>query len=226
MFTGIVAAVGRIQSVVPLGGAQAGVRLTIDAGVLGLDDVALGDSIAIQGACMTVIAKHGNAFDVEVSRESLRLTAGLHEPGEVNLEKALRANDRLGGHLVSGHVDGLGEVIRFAPAGESHELVIRAPRELAKYLAYKGSITVNGVSLTVNRVRDMADDAAGNVDGNSALTSAGIPAGISTRGTEISINLIPHTIAVTTLRHLAPGRKVNLEIDLIARYVERMMSAK
>jgi riboflavin synthase len=202
MFTGIVAAVGRIQQVTPLGGAEAGVRLSIDAAALGLDDVAIGDSIAIQGACMTVVAKSGTAFDVEVSRESLRLTAGLGEAGEVNLEKAMRPMDRLGGHMVSGHVDGLGEVVKFAPVGESHELVIRAPRELAKYLAYKGSITVNGVSLTVNRVEDVA------------------------AGAEISINLIPHTIAVTTLRNLAPGHRLNLEIDLIARYVERMLTAK
>ena len=214
MFTGIVAAVGRIAQVTPLGGAAAGVRLAIDAGTLGLDDVVIGDSIAIEGACLTVIARHGNVFEVEVSRESLRLTAGLGAPGEVNLEKALRANDRLGGHLVSGHVDGLGEVIRFAPVGESHELVIHAPRELAKFLACKGSITVNGVSLTVNSVTDRD---AGAAPEHLAQASA---------GTEISINLIPHTIAMTTLRHLAPGRKVNLEIDLIARYVERMLTAR
>lgn len=202
MFTGIVASVGRIETVTSLGGAEAGVRLTINAGALGLDDVGIGDSIAIQGACMTVIAKRDATFEVDVSRESLRLTAGLGAPGEVNLEKALRANDRLGGHLVAGHVDGLGAVIRFAPVGESHELVIRAPRDLARFLAYKGSITVNGVSLTVNAVADVA------------------------AGAEISINLIPHTIAMTTLRHLAAGHRVNLEIDLIARYVERMLTAK
>ena len=214
MFTGIVAAVGRITRVTPLGGAEAGARLTIEAGALGLDDVALGDSIAIEGACMTVIAKTAGTFDVEVSRESLRLTAGLGEPGEVNLEKALRPMDRLGGHMVSGHVDGLGQVVKFAPVGESHQLVIRAPRALAKFLAYKGSITVNGVSLTVNRVDDVP-----------ARMDAGTGAGTSA-GAEISINLIPHTIAVTTLRHLKPGQPVNLEIDLIARYVERMLTAK
>jgi riboflavin synthase len=202
MFTGIVAAVGRIQQATPLGGADAGVRLTIEAGALGLDDVAIGDSIAIEGACMTVVAKRGTTFDVEVSRESLSKTAGLTGAGDVNLEKAMRPTDRLGGHMVSGHVDGQGAVVSFSPVGESHELVIRAPRELAKYLAYKGSITVHGVSLTVNRV----------VDGGA--------------GADISINLIPHTVAVTTLRHLAPGRSVNLEIDLIARYVERMLTAK
>ena len=205
MFTGIVAAVGRIDSVTPLGDQNtenAGVRLQIDAGGLDLSDVQIGDSIAIQGACMTVVALQPGRFDVEVSRESLDKTTGLAQPGRVNLEKALRLADRLGGHLVSGHVDGLGEVTHFAPVGESHELRVRAPRELARYLAYKGSVVVNGVSLTVNRVTDHAD------------------------GCEFSINLIPHTIEVTTLQDLRPGAKVNLEIDLIARYVERMLSAE
>ena len=200
MFTGIVAAVGRITEVRALGGADAGVRLVIDAGALGLDDVALGDSIAIQGACMTVVAHAGNTFEVEVSRESLSKTAGLGEAGEVNLEKALSLSTKLGGHLVAGHVDGLGEVRAFSPAGESWELVVRAPRRLAKYLAYKGSITVNGVSLTVNRVTDGPE------------------------GADFSINLISHTLAATTLKTLRPGTAVNLEIDLIARYVERMLS--
>ncbi|AYQ37585.1 riboflavin synthase [Burkholderia aenigmatica] len=200
MFTGIVAAVGRIESIRPLGAsADAGVRLTVLAGGLDLADVALGDSIAIQGACMTVIEKTDASFDVDVSRESLNRTVGLAEPGEVNLEKALRAHDRLGGHIVSGHVDGLGTVSRFAPVGESHELRIVAPRELGRYLAYKGSITVNGVSLTVNTVDDRAD------------------------GCEFSINLIPHTVEVTTLRHVKAGDTVNLEVDMIARYVERML---
>ena len=210
MFTGIVAAVGRIAKVSAIGGADAGVRLTVDAEAYAgadaarfdLSDVAIGDSIAIQGACMTVIAKTANTFDVDVSRESLNQTAGLDGAGDVNLEKALRPMDRLGGHMVSGHVDGLGAVVSFAPVGESHELVIRAPLELAKYLAYKGSITVNGVSLTVNRVTDVE------------------------QGAELSINLIPHTIAMTTLKHLQPGHRVNLEIDLIARYVERMLISK
>lgn len=207
MFTGIVAAIGRIVTVTSLGsGSDAGVRLTVDAATLPLDDVALGDSIAIQGACMTVIAKTASTFDVEVSRESLNKTAGLDGSGDVNLEKALRPMDRLGGHMVSGHVDGLGSVVSFVPVGESWELVIRAPRELAKYLAYKGSITVNGVSLTVNRVTDVAT--------------------ANESGADVSINLIPHTIAMTTLKHLKPGHRVNLEIDLIARYVERMLNAK
>lgn len=200
MFTGIVAAVGRIESITPLGAADAGVRLRIAAGGLDLSDVIIGDSIAIQGACMTVIAMAPDSFDVEVSRESLDKTVGLESTGRVNLEKALRLADRLGGHLVSGHVDGLGEVVHFAPVGESHELRIRAPRELARYLAYKGSVVVNGVSLTVNRVNDEAD------------------------GCVFSINLIPHTVEVTTLQELKPGARVNLEIDLIARYVERMLS--
>ncbi|WP_186141235.1 riboflavin synthase [Burkholderia gladioli] len=202
MFTGIVAAVGRIESIAPLGTeADAGVRLVVRAGGLDLGDVALGDSIAIQGACMTAIEATAETFTVDVSRESLNKTVGLSEPGEVNLEKALRAHDRLGGHIVSGHVDGLGTVTHFAPVGESHELRVLAPKALGKYLAYKGSITVNGVSLTVNAVKDLAD------------------------GCEFSINLIPHTVQVTTLRHLKAGSKVNLEIDMIARYVERMLGA-
>ncbi|MFC5428386.1 riboflavin synthase [Paraburkholderia denitrificans] len=201
MFTGIVAAVGRIESIKPLGaGADAGVRLTVDAGSLDLGDVQIGDSIAIQGACMTVIEKSATRFDVEVSRESLNHTVGLAATGDVNLEKALRAHDRLGGHIVSGHVDGLGTVTRFTPVGESHELRVLAPADVGRYLAYKGSVTINGVSLTVNSVDDRAD------------------------GCEFSINLIPHTVEVTTLRHLQAGSQVNLEIDLIARYVERMLS--
>jgi riboflavin synthase len=206
MFTGIVAAVGSIQSVKPLeGGSFAGVRLQIEAGGLGLDDVALGDSIAINGACMTVVEKVGNNFAVDVSRESLNRTAGLDQPGEVNLEKALTLAERLGGHLVSGHVDGLGTVHSFEPIGESFKLVVDAPQELGKYLAYKGSIVVNGVSLTVNSVEDTESEGA--------------------KVCRFSINLIPHTIAVTTLKHLHAGARVNLEIDLIARYVERMLSA-
>lgn len=200
VFTGIVAAVGRIEAVEPLGdGASAGVRLMVHAGALDLSDLAIGDSIAIQGACMTAVQVEGPRFAVEVSRESLSKTVGLDSPGEVNLEKALRLSDRLGGHLVSGHVDGLGEVARFEPVGESWLLAVRAPRELGKYLARKGSIAIDGVSLTVNSVRDEA------------------------AGTVFEINLIPHTIAATTLKALAPGARVNLEVDLIARYVERML---
>ena len=202
MFTGIVAAVGKIKNVTPLpGGHEAGVRLDIDAGPLPLADVALGDSIALNGACMTVVEKTADSFAVDVSRESLNCTAGLDAVGEVNLEKALTLNERLGGHLVSGHVDGLGTVRKFEPVGESYELVVEAPAALGKYLAFKGSIVVNGVSLTVNRVEDVAE------------------------GCRFSINLIPHTIQVTTLKHLTVGGKVNLEVDLIARYVERMLTA-
>lgn len=204
MFTGIVAAVGQITAVEPLakGGKEgdAGVRLQIAAGGLPLEDVALGDSIALNGACMTVISKTADSFTVDVSRESLNCTVGLDAPGEVNLEKALTLAERLGGHLVSGHVDGLGEVVHFAPVGESWRLDVLAPASLGKYFAYKGSVVINGVSLTVNSVAD------------------------SDAGCTISINLIPHTIAVTTLKHLKPGSRVNLEVDLIARYVERMLS--
>ena len=193
MFSGIVAAVGRIAHLQAL---EKGLRLTVEAPGLDLSDVALGDSIAHGGVCLTVIEKAGAAYKVDVSRETLDCTVGLDAPGEVNLEKALRLADRLGGHLVTGHVDGVGEVLKFERIGESHELVIRAPKPLAKYIARKGSITVSGVSLTVNRVDK----------------------------TDFSINLIPHTVAVTTLKHLQAGSKVNLEIDLVARYIERMMT--
>jgi riboflavin synthase len=198
MFSGIVAAIGRITRISPL---EQGARLTVDTAGLGLDDVVPGDSIANNGVCLTVVGIDGTSVLFDVSRETLNCTAGLDAPGEVNLEKALRLSDRLGGHLVSGHVDGVGTVRRFTPVGESHELVIVAPRALARYIARKGSITVQGVSLTVNSVADVND------------------------GCEFSINLIPHTVLVTTLRNLAPGSRVNLEIDLIARYAERMMVA-
>jgi riboflavin synthase len=204
MFTGIITGVGRIVAVHSLGSSlDHGKRLTIEAPAGYLDDVGLGDSIALNGACMTVTALDSakNQFFIEISAESLAKTSGLAEPGPINLEKALRANDRLGGHIVAGHVDGIGTVTHFAQVGESWELRILAPRELAKYLAYKGSITVNGVSLTVNRVTDLDDK----------------------KGCEISINLISHTVQNTALGHLRPQSQVNLEIDLIARYVERML---
>ena len=203
MFTGIVSGLGRITAVAPLGAdASHGKRLAIEAPSGYLDDVQLGDSIALNGACMTVttLEPAASRFTVDVSAESLAKTAGLGNPGRVNLEKALRANDRLGGHLVSGHVDGLGEVTHFAPVGESWELRVMTTAEIGRYLAYKGSIAVNGVSLTVNRVLDSA------------------------AGCEFSINLIPHTIQNTTLGDLQAGAKVNLEVDLIARYVARMLS--
>jgi riboflavin synthase len=205
MFTGIITGVGRITEVAPLGpDAAHGKRLTIEAPAGYLDDTQLGDSIALNGACMTATSFNAAAsrFTVDISAESLDKTAGLAQTGPINLEKALRAHDRLGGHLVSGHVDGIGTVTRFAPVGESFELRVRAPAELARFLAYKGSITVNGVSLTVNRVTDL--------DGPEP-------------GCEVSINLIPHTVANTALGSLREGMRVNLEIDLIARYVERML---
>lgn len=203
MFTGIISGLGRITAVTPLGDdATHGRRLTVATPQGYLDDVALGDSIALNGACMTVTSFESPAawFTVDVSAESLDKTAGLGEPGPVNLEKALRANDRLGGHLVSGHVDGVGEVLALTPVGESTRLEIAVPVSLARYLAYKGSLTVNGVSLTVNTV----------VDGD--------------RDAVVSINLIPHTMNHTTLGSLRAGSRVNLEIDLIARYVERMVT--
>ena len=193
MFSGIIAAVGRITEITT---REAGFRLKVEAGTLGLDDVAPGDSIACNGVCLTVVDKESNHFMVDVSPETLSCTVGLDGPGEINLEKALRLADRLGGHLVSGHVDGVGTVLRFEKIGESHELVIRAPEALAKYIARKGSICVDGVSLTTNRIE----------------------------GADFSINLIPHTVQVTTLKRLHPGAKVNLEVDLIARYVERMLN--
>ena len=202
MFTGIITGLGRIVDVQPLGpDASHGKRLVIETPAGYLDDVQLGDSIALNGACMTATSFDTAAcrFTVDVSAESLDKTAGLAEAGPVNLEKALRAHDRLGGHIVSGHVDGLGRVTHFAPVGESWELRIAAPKGMAAYLAYKGSITVNGVSLTVNTVTDTSD------------------------GCEFSINLIPHTLSNTTLGTLKAGSRVNLEVDLIARYVARML---
>jgi len=199
MFTGIITGLGRIVEATP---AAQGKRLMVQAPAGYLDDVQPGDSIAINGACMTVTDFDAAAsrFSLDISAESLDKTAGLGEPGPVNLEKALRAHDRLGGHLVSGHVDGIGQVSHFADLGGHWELRVHAPRELARFLAYKGSITINGVSLTVNRVGDRAD------------------------GCEFSINLIPHTLQQTTLGTLHVGARVNLEVDLIARYVERMLS--
>ena len=210
MFTGIITGVGRITAVHDLGSSlNHGKRLTIEAPAGYLDDVGLGDSIALNGACMTVttFAPLLHQFTIDISAESLARTSGLAQLGSVNLEKALRAHDRLGGHIVSGHVDGIGQVSHFERVGESWELRIMAPPELAKYLAYKGSITVNGVSLTVNQVQDFFD-----ADG---------PLGL--RGSEISINLIPHTVENTALGSLQAGSTVNLEIDTVARYVERML---
>lgn len=196
MFSGIVAAVGRIEHIAPLAD---GIRITVDTNGLDLSDIIVGDSVAHSGVCLTVVEMDGARLRYDVSRETLNCTVGLDAVGnEVNLEKALRLADRLGGHLVTGHVDGVGEVVKFAPVGESHELVIRAPATIAGYIAKKGSITINGVSLTVNRVD----------------------------GRDFWINLIPHTVAMTNLKHLQADSKVNLEIDLIARYVERMLEWK
>ena len=202
MFTGIITGVGRIAAVSAMGSSSThGKHLSVQCPAGYIDDVGLGDSIALNGACMTVTAidAQQSLLGFDVSAESLDKTAGLDQTGPVNLEKALRAHDRLGGHMVAGHVDGVGTVTRFAEVGESWELCVLAPRELARFLATKGSITIDGVSLTVNRVQDQPT------------------------GCEISINLIPHTVRNTALGRLRNGSSVNLEIDLIARYVERML---
>ena len=196
MFSGIIAAIGHISELTPRNDGTPTVRLSVDAGALDLGDVALGDSIACNGVCLTVVSVAPQGFCVDVSPETLSCTVGLDAPGAINLEKALRLADRLGGHLVSGHVDGVGEVLRFDAVGDNRLLEIRAPQALAKYIARKGSITVNGVSLTTNTVA----------------------------GATLTINLIPHTLAATTLGRLQAGARVNLEIDLIARYVERMLN--
>ena len=205
MFTGIITGVGRIAAIHDLGTSSSyGKRLSIEAPDGYLDDVGLGDSIALNGACMTVttLVPEKRQFTIDISAESLDKTAGLTDEGSrINLEKALRASDRLGGHIVSGHVDGIGSVSFFEPVGESWELRVIAPQALARFLAYKGSITINGVSLTVNKVAD--------IEG----------------GAEVSINLIPHTVDNTSLGGLKAGSKVNLEIDTVARYVERMLQA-
>lgn len=190
MFTGIVAAVGRIAEATPAAG---GTRLAIEAGGLALDDVSLGDSIAVSGVCLTVVALHAGAFEVDVSRETLACTAGLERGAAVNLEKALRLADRLGGHLVSGHVDGRGTVERVEADGDNSVVEISVAPELARYIARKGSVAVDGVSLTVNAVD----------------------------GARFAVNLIPHTLAHTNFGRLRPGAEVNIEIDLLARYVER-----
>lgn len=204
MFTGIITGLGQIVDVQALGDSDThGKRLTLQAPAGYLDDVQLGDSIALNGACMTVTSLDlsTHSFTTDISAESLDKTAGLAETAPVNLEKAIRPHDRLGGHMVSGHVDGLGRVTHFAPVGESWELRVLAPQSLARFIAYKGSITINGVSLTVNRVTDLPE------------------------GAEFSINLIPHTIENTTLGTLTAGHQVNLEVDQVARYVERMLTA-
>ncbi len=195
MFSGIVAAIGRVSAVTPAAG---GARVRIEAGGLDLREVAVGDSIAVNGVCLTVAARKGRTFEADVSRETLACTTGFAAGGRVNLEQALRLTDRLGGHLVSGHVDGVGTVMRVEPAGESRLLAVAVPKGLARYIARKGSIAVNGVSLTVNAV------------GKS----------------KFSVNLIPHTLAVTNLGGLRAGDRVNLEADMLARYAERLRTRK
>jgi len=195
MFTGIVAAVGTVRRSALSGGGR---RLGIDAAGLGLEDVRVGDSIAVNGVCLTVVSRRVRTFEVDVSRETLSCTTGFAVGDRVNLEKALRLADRLGGHLLTGHVDGVGTVTRFAPAGDGRELMVRVPAELARYIARKGSIAVHGVSLTVNAVT----------------------------GREFTVNLIPHTLQATNLAELRVGRRVNLEVDLIARYVESCLRGR
>jgi riboflavin synthase len=202
VFTGIVQATGQIVSVTPL---EQGCRLRIEAPTLGLDDVAIGDSIALNGACMTVTTRDASGFTVDVSAESLAKTSRLDRPGPVNLEKALRLGDRLDGHMVSGHVDGTGVVRLLEPAGESWTLEVEVPGELSPYFAYKGSVTLDGVSLTVNAVDDTVRD--GRVT-----------------ATRLRINLIPHTVAATTLGQRRAGDLVNVEVDTIARHVARLLA--
>lgn len=198
MFTGLIQGVAHIVRVEREGAG--GVCLTVDASGIDGFEVDVGDSIALNGACMTAIRVDGATFNVDVSAESLACTAGLDRTGPVNVETSLKLGDKLGGHMVAGHVDGIGEVLKYSPVHESWALIVRAPSDLARYFAYKGSIAVNGVSLTVNRVVDTPG------------------------GCEISINIIPHTHEVTTLSQLKVGDRVNLEADLIARYVERVLS--
>lgn len=195
MFTGIVAAVGRIAKIVP---APGGVRLHVNTGGLDMGDVALGDSIAVSGTCLTVVAFAPAHFEAEVSQATLSVVAGFAEGMPVNLEKALRLADRLGGHLVTGHVDGSGTVSRFDAVGDNRRLVVEAPRAIARYIARKGSVAVDGVSLTVNAVD----------------------------GDRFEVNLIPHTLGATTLQNLQTGAKVNLEVDMLARYVERLNESR
>lgn len=208
MFTGLVQAIGAIESIVPIPrgadssswAGEGGRRLLVSWGGLDPSDVSVGDSIALNGACMTVLRPDEHGFAVDVSAESLARTCGLNQPGPVHLEKALRANDRLGGHLVSGHVDCVGAVVSLLPVGESYQFRVRVPPSIADLVAEKGSLAVHGVSLTLNSVEDLPDGAS-----------------------VVSINLIPHTLSATLLGRLQPGDGVNLEADLIARQVVRAL---
>lgn len=206
MFTGIIADVGQITAVTPLGADSSfsGVRVVVQTEHLDLSDVGLGDSIAINGACMTVVTldQQAKTFAVDVSHESLSKTSGLNHVGHVNLEKAMRLSDRLGGHLVSGHVDDVARIVSLNPVGESFELIFAAPMKWRRFLADKGSVTLNGTSLTVNRVWSEADHDA-EVFG--------------------TINLIPHTMAHTVFQYLKAGDAINFEVDLLARYVDQLM---
>jgi riboflavin synthase len=192
MFSGIVTAVGRIAGSQPKGD---GVRLRIEAPGFGMEDVAVGDSIAVQGVCLTAVTKDAGGFEADVSRATLDVTNGLEEGREVNLEKSLRMADRIGGHLVAGHVDGVGSVAAFDDLGGSKRLVIEVPQALSRFIARKASVAVDGVSLTTNAVE----------------------------ANRFEVNVIPHTLSATTLRTLRAGSRVNVEVDLLARYVERLL---
>ena len=197
MFTGIIEATGRIARIEPRGGDM---RIVVDAGSLGLNDVAVGDSIAVSGVCLTAIDIDANMFAADVSVETLSRTSlgTLAIGAAVNLEKAMRLSDRLGGHLVSGHVDGLGRIVSIEPDARSQRWMFELPHELARYVASKGSIAIDGVSLTVNEVD----------------------------GRRFGVNLIPHTIGVTTFRERRVGDALNIEVDLVARYVERLFGER
>jgi len=191
MFTGIITAVGRVGAVARKSG---GLRLRIESGGLRLGDVAVGDSISVNGICLTVVVRKARSFEADVSQETLDCTSGFNLGARVNLEKSLRLADRVGGHFVSGHVDGVGTVTRVRRVGANRVITVKAPARLARYIARKGSVTVNGVSLTVNDVN----------------------------GAGFSVNLIPHTLAATNLGELGARHKVNLEVDMLARYIERL----
>lgn len=210
MFTGIIQAVGKIESVSKL---EKGVRLSIAKGDLDISNIKEGDSIAVNGACMTVVQKSEAGFEVDVSAESLSKTSGLDKEGYVNLECAMKLGDTVDGHLLSGHVDGVARVVGVTQEGESHKIEILIPEDLASFMAYKGSVAVDGVSMTVNDVNDVFSP-------EDPHSEDMIP-----EGTIISLNVIPHTFKNTTLQYLKAGDEVNIEIDTIARYVQRMMQA-